>query len=183
MATLDEKQREFLANPFYAVVSTVRDDGSVHNTVVWVDVDDEGVWFNTSIGRAKERHLRNNPNVSIMVVDPANAYRWVSVSGQGELSGPRAPMPTSTTCRTSTSGRTTPTASPAKNALPSVCRPTRSRRPGSMASASSLHDPHTTREEAGMTKNAEKPKKTQKKVAQKTLKEKRSEKKAKQAAR
>ena len=85
MATLDEKQREFLANPFYAVVSTVRDDGSVHNTVVWVDVDDEGLWFNTSIGRAKERHLRNNPNVSIMVVDPANAYRWVSVSGTAEL--------------------------------------------------------------------------------------------------
>ena len=86
MATLDEKQREFLANPFYAVVSTVRDDGSVHNTVVWVDVDDEGVWFNTSIGRAKERHLRNNPNVSVMVVDPANAYRWVSVSGTGRAS-------------------------------------------------------------------------------------------------
>jgi PPOX class probable F420-dependent enzyme len=85
VATLDEKQREFLANPFYAVASTVRDDGSVHNTVVWVDVDDEGLWFNTSIGRAKERHLRNNPNVSVMVVDPANAYRWVAVSGQAEL--------------------------------------------------------------------------------------------------
>ena len=34
-----------------------------------------------------------------------------------------------------------------------------------------------------MTKNAEKPKMTQKKVAQKTLKEKRSEKKAKQQLR
>jgi PPOX class probable F420-dependent enzyme len=85
VATLDEKQREFLANPYYAVVSTVRDDGSVHNTVVWVDVDDEGLWFNTSIDRAKERHLRKNQNVSIIVVDPANPYKWVSVSGTAEL--------------------------------------------------------------------------------------------------
>ena len=43
------------------------------------------MWFNTSIGRAKERHLRKNPNVSVMVVDPANAYHWVSVSGTAEL--------------------------------------------------------------------------------------------------
>ncbi len=43
MATLDEKARKFLEQPFVGEVTTLRQDGSPHTTVVWVDVDDEGV--------------------------------------------------------------------------------------------------------------------------------------------
>ena len=43
MAKLSERQREFLRNPYFGVVTTLREDGSPHNTVVWVDVDDEAV--------------------------------------------------------------------------------------------------------------------------------------------
>ena len=85
MADLPQNYREFLENPYYAVVTTLRPDGSPHNTVVWVDLKDGDVAFNTSVGRAKERHLRNDPRVAVMVVNPANAYHWVSVSGTGEL--------------------------------------------------------------------------------------------------
>jgi PPOX class probable F420-dependent enzyme len=86
MAELDEKQREFLDNPFVGVVTTLRKDGSPHSTVVWVDREDDGTLsFNTARGRAKERHLLENPNLALMVVDPANSYRWVAVSGRGEL--------------------------------------------------------------------------------------------------
>jgi PPOX class probable F420-dependent enzyme len=85
MATLDEKARKFLEQPFVGEVTTLRADGSLHTTVVWVDTDTDVVMFNTIVGRAKERHLRNDPRVSLIVVDPENAYRWVSVSGQAEL--------------------------------------------------------------------------------------------------
>jgi PPOX class probable F420-dependent enzyme len=85
MATLNQKQREFLEQPFAGAVTTLRSDGSPHTTVVWVDVDDEAVMFNTAVGRAKERHLRDNPRVSINVLDPNDQYRWVSVSGSAEL--------------------------------------------------------------------------------------------------
>jgi len=85
MATLTEKQREFLDNPFAATVTTLRKDGSPHDTVVWIDTDNGNVMFNTAVGRAKERHLRNDPRVAVMVIDPENHYRWVSVSGQAEL--------------------------------------------------------------------------------------------------
>ena len=85
MAALDEKQRQFLENPYVGVVTTLRRDGSPHSTVVWVDVADDGVEFNTAVGRAKERHLRANPHVALTVVDPQNTYRWVSVSGRAEL--------------------------------------------------------------------------------------------------
>ncbi len=85
MATLTDKQREFLDNPFVATVTTLRKDGSPHETVVWIDTDNGEVVFNTAVGRAKERYLRNDPRVGVMVIDPENAYRWVSVSGKAEL--------------------------------------------------------------------------------------------------
>jgi PPOX class probable F420-dependent enzyme len=85
MTTLNEKHREFLEQPYVGEVTTLRPDGSPHTTVVWVDTDTDEVTFNTAVGRAKERFLRQDPRVSLIVVDPENAYRWVSVSGKAEL--------------------------------------------------------------------------------------------------
>ena len=86
MAKLSDKQRTFIAeNPYVATVTTLREDGSPHATVVWVDTENGTVTFNTAVGRAKERHLRNDPRVSLTVVDPENAWLWVSVSGRAEL--------------------------------------------------------------------------------------------------
>jgi PPOX class probable F420-dependent enzyme len=85
MAALDEKARDFLEKPFVGGATTLRPDGSPHSTVVWVDVDTDAVMFNTVVGRAKERHLRQDPRVSLIVVDPEDAYRWVAVSGTAEL--------------------------------------------------------------------------------------------------
>ena len=83
--SLNAQERRFLENPFPGEVTTLRPDGSPHTTVVWVDVDEEGAMFNTAVGRAKERHLRNDPRVSLMVVDPDDQYRWVSLNGTAEL--------------------------------------------------------------------------------------------------
>ena len=85
MAALTEQARSFLQQPFVGEVTTLRNDGSPHTTVVWVDVDTDEVIFNTAVGRAKERYLRKDPRVSLIVVDPENSYRWVSVSGTAAL--------------------------------------------------------------------------------------------------
>ena len=85
MANLTDKQREFLGNPYAATVTTLRQDGSPHSTVVWIDSENGNLVFNTAVGRAKERHLRNDPRVAVMVVDPENTYRWVAVTGRAEL--------------------------------------------------------------------------------------------------
>jgi PPOX class probable F420-dependent enzyme len=82
---LTDEQRRFLEQPYYATVTTVRDDGSPHTTVVWVDVDDEGVLFNTATGRAKPRHIERDPRVSLTVIDPENGYKWISVDGRAEV--------------------------------------------------------------------------------------------------
>jgi PPOX class probable F420-dependent enzyme len=85
MATLTEEQRKFLEQPFVGTVTTLREDGSPHSTIVWVDTDTDEVLFNTATGRAKERHLRNDPRVSLLVVDPEDTHRWVALSGSAEV--------------------------------------------------------------------------------------------------
>jgi len=86
MAQLTEKQRKFIAeNPYVRTVTTLRPDGSPHNTIVWVDTEDGVVTFNTAVGRAKERHLRQDPRAALTIVHPENAYQWVSVNGPAEL--------------------------------------------------------------------------------------------------
>ena len=86
MRKLTEQERAFLRdNPFPGVATTLRADGSPHSTVVWVDEDGGDVLINTLIGRAKERHLRGNPNISLLVVNPENPWHWVAVSGRATL--------------------------------------------------------------------------------------------------
>ena len=86
MANLGDEQRKFLdENPYVGVATTLRDDGSPHTTVVWVDVMNGTVGFNTARGRAKERHLNRDARASLLVIDPNDPYKWVAVSGSAEL--------------------------------------------------------------------------------------------------
>jgi PPOX class probable F420-dependent enzyme len=82
---LTRAQREFLEQPYVGVVTDLRPDGSPHSTVVWVDVDDDGVSFNTARPRAKPRHLEADPRVSLVVVDPGDPYRWIAITGTTTL--------------------------------------------------------------------------------------------------
>jgi len=86
MASLTEKQAELFRGKNWGTVTTLRSDGSPHSTPVWIDTDGEHVLFNTAIGRAKERHIRRDPRVSVTVLpaeDQQNGY--VSVTGKAEL--------------------------------------------------------------------------------------------------
>ncbi|MDX6435342.1 MAG: hypothetical protein QOK34_176 [Gaiellaceae bacterium] len=86
MAELEAKKRKFLEeNPFVGTVTTLREDGSPHSTIVWVDVDGGKVSFNTARGRAKSVHLEQDPRASVLVVDPNDSHKWVAVSGRVEL--------------------------------------------------------------------------------------------------
>ena len=86
MAKLEGKPRKFLDDsPYVGVVTTLREDGSPHSTIVWVDVEGDKVSFNTALGRAKPKHLEHDPRASLLMVDPNDAFRWVAVSGPVEM--------------------------------------------------------------------------------------------------
>ena len=77
---------DLLREANYGVVTTLRPDGSPHSTVVWVDLDDDGVpTFNTARGRTKPTNLENDARVALLVVRGGDFYDWVSVDGRAEL--------------------------------------------------------------------------------------------------
>ncbi|MDQ3670296.1 MAG: PPOX class F420-dependent oxidoreductase [Actinomycetota bacterium] len=85
MPTLTPEQAQLLLDRNLAHVATLRPDGSPHLTVTWIDWDGENVLLNTAYGRAKPRHLQNDPRIAVGVVDANDPYRYVSISGTAEL--------------------------------------------------------------------------------------------------
>jgi PPOX class probable F420-dependent enzyme len=83
VATLTPAQAELFAEANYAVLTTLRADGSPHNTVIWVDDDGSTISFNTAVGRAKHRHVERDPRVAITIVK--EPYKWITVTGRATL--------------------------------------------------------------------------------------------------
>lgn len=80
----DEQAALFLADN-YAVVATLRADGSPHQTATWVDWDGEHVLFNITVTRKKYGELQLDPRVSVFVFDGDDWYTWVTVSGTADM--------------------------------------------------------------------------------------------------
>lgn len=82
MAKLTEGQASFLHDePNVAVVAALREDGTAHQTVVWIDWDGEHVLLNLNTFRAKLDHLQRDPRVSILVLDRDDPFRWLGLEG------------------------------------------------------------------------------------------------------
>jgi PPOX class probable F420-dependent enzyme len=85
MAKLTPEQAQLFLDPNFAVVATLRPDGSPQTSVVWIDYDGENVVFTTTRPRAKGQNLEEDPRVSILVTDIDDPYRYVEVEGDAEL--------------------------------------------------------------------------------------------------
>lgn len=85
MAGLNEKQAQLLLDKNFASVATIREDGTPHVTPVWVDFDGEHVVFNTAAPRAKWKHIKRDPRVTVEVHSLENPYEYVTVTGRAEL--------------------------------------------------------------------------------------------------
>ncbi len=77
--------RDLLESPIDAVLVTVMPDGQPQATVVWCSLAEPFVMINTMKGFRKEKNMRSNPKVSLLVVDPATASRWIEVRGTVDL--------------------------------------------------------------------------------------------------
>ncbi len=84
MATLDDPGvRALLDKPNHAVVSTRHDDGSIHSTVVRVDLEDGRLAVNSAVGRKWPTNLQADPTITVLVYDEDNPYDYVEVRGTG----------------------------------------------------------------------------------------------------
>ena len=62
MARLTDEQAGLFLADNYAVVATLRADGSPHQTATWVDWDGEHVLFNITVIRKKYEELQRDPH-------------------------------------------------------------------------------------------------------------------------
>lgn len=66
----------------FAVLATVGRDGAPHATPVWFDFHEGHFRVNSARGRVKDRNMRRNPVVSLVIMDPDNPYRYLAVRGR-----------------------------------------------------------------------------------------------------
>ncbi|MGH3052674.1 MAG: PPOX class F420-dependent oxidoreductase [Gaiellaceae bacterium] len=92
MAELSEKVRKLFEDPNYLFVGTTNPDGSPQVTVVWTDLEDGHIRFNTAIGRVKERNLRRDPRVGLSITEQGNPWNKADVRGRvvGFIEGDKA---------------------------------------------------------------------------------------------
>ena len=81
-SALSDDVRRFLQEPRFAVVATINDDGTPQQTVVWFELQGEEIMLNTARGRVKDRNLRRDPRLALVVED---GYRFVSIRGVARL--------------------------------------------------------------------------------------------------
>ncbi len=81
VAKVPNEYRDLLDRPVVVGLATVLDDGQPQVHPVWADFDGEHIRVNTGAGRAKHRNMEERPQVTILAVDPDNAFRWLEVRG------------------------------------------------------------------------------------------------------
>ncbi len=83
MADIPEAYRDlFTTTPAFANLVTLMPDGAPQVTPVWCDLQGECVIINTAKGRLKDRNMRRDPRVALVISDPKNPYRYVQVRGR-----------------------------------------------------------------------------------------------------
>ncbi len=78
---IPESHRDLLDRPLLAMLATIQPDGSPQVMPMWADLADGLVRVNTAVGRQKLANMTRDPHVSVLVVDPDDAFRFIEVRG------------------------------------------------------------------------------------------------------
>lgn len=116
MASLrDSEVRALLEPANCAVISTLNADGSIHDAVAWISLEDGELAVNSAVGRHWPNNLDRDPRITVLVYDGKNPYEYVEIRGTVKSTRDE-PTTTSTGWPRSTPGRTSiPTASPERS--------------------------------------------------------------------
>ncbi len=82
MASLNDTEvRALLEASHHAVLSTLNEDGSIHNTVAWISLENGELAVNSAEGRHWPSNLDRDPHITALVYDQSNPYEYVEVRG------------------------------------------------------------------------------------------------------
>jgi PPOX class probable F420-dependent enzyme len=70
-----------LDKPNHAVISTLNRDGSVHSTMIWINVEGDSVAFNSAKGRVWPANLERDPRVTLTLLNEDDPYEYAVLKG------------------------------------------------------------------------------------------------------
>jgi len=80
--TIPNEYLDLFQKRAFAILATLMPDGSPQVTPVWCDFDGTHVLVNSARGRVKDRNMRRDPRVALVILDPDNPYRYVEIRGR-----------------------------------------------------------------------------------------------------
>ncbi len=66
----------------FLYLATVNKKGQPQVTPVWFDHDGEHILINTNEGRLKDRNMKSQPEVAMVIQDPKDPYRYLGMQGK-----------------------------------------------------------------------------------------------------
>ena len=79
---IEGRVRELIEGQNFALVGTLRRDGTPHVQPTWIDVENGKVALNSAEGRAWPKNLRRDPRVTITVLNMENPYEYAEIRGR-----------------------------------------------------------------------------------------------------
>lgn len=80
-AEIPDTYRDLLDGPIIAALATLMPDGHPQVTPVWCSYDGTYVVVNVTAARQKAKNMSARPQVTLMMVDPQNAFRYLEIRG------------------------------------------------------------------------------------------------------
>lgn len=78
---LPDDIRVFLDAPRFATIATIDPNGGPRQAVIWYTLDGDEIVMNSAVGRRWPSNLVRDPRMSFSVIDEADGYRWVGITG------------------------------------------------------------------------------------------------------
>jgi general stress protein 26 len=79
LADLDPIYRSLLDEPVTVTLGLIGPGGRVNLTPMWFDHEDDKILVNTASHRSKCEWIRKSPQLTMLLVNPKNAYHWVQI--------------------------------------------------------------------------------------------------------
>jgi len=80
-STIPDSHRDLIDGPVLVTFTTIMPDGQPQSTIVWCNSDQQHVLVNSVAGRRKHKNIQHDPRVTLLALDPNDAYRWIEIRG------------------------------------------------------------------------------------------------------
>ena len=79
ISELDETYKQLMDKPLACTMAVMGKSGRPNLTPMWFDYEGDKVLINVAEHRKKTQWIRDNPQVSILIMNPENMYHWMSL--------------------------------------------------------------------------------------------------------